>query len=98
MTNSIISIENLKVELGGVSILDIPSFCIAEKEFVSLIGPNGSGKSTLLLVLNSLLARQRANCTGRRLLQGRQLSCTGEWFPWSSEPLLAMTTQEWRRG
>jgi tungstate transport system ATP-binding protein len=52
---SIISLENLKVELGGVSILDIPSFNLYEKEFVSLIGPNGSGKTTLLLVLNSLL-------------------------------------------
>jgi len=52
---TILSVENLKVELGGVSILDIPSFFIREKEFVSLIGPNGSGKSTLLLVLNSLV-------------------------------------------
>ncbi|MGA7828927.1 MAG: ABC transporter ATP-binding protein [Geobacteraceae bacterium] len=51
----ILSVENLKVELGGVSILDIPYFFIREKEFVSLIGPNGSGKSTLLLVLNSLV-------------------------------------------
>lgn len=54
-SGSIISTENLKVELGGVSVLDIPSFHLYEKEFVSLIGPNGSGKSTLLLVLNSLL-------------------------------------------
>lgn len=52
---TILSVENLKVELGGVSILDIPSFFIREKEFVSLIGPNGSGKSTLLLVLNCLV-------------------------------------------
>ncbi|MEI8354672.1 MAG: ATP-binding cassette domain-containing protein, partial [Deltaproteobacteria bacterium] len=57
MTNSdaIISIKNLKVALGGVSVLDIPSFLLHEKEIVSLIGPNGSGKSTLLLVLNCLL-------------------------------------------
>ncbi len=52
---SIISVENLRVELGGASVLDIPSFHLYEKEFVSLIGPNGSGKTTLLLVLNSLL-------------------------------------------
>ncbi|HET6418515.1 MAG TPA: ABC transporter ATP-binding protein [Geobacteraceae bacterium] len=50
-----VSIENLKVELGGVSVLDIPCFCLGEKEVVSLIGPNGSGKSTLLLVVNCLL-------------------------------------------
>ncbi len=51
----LIAIENLGVELGGVSVLDIPSFHLGEKEFVSLIGPNGSGKTTLLLVLNALL-------------------------------------------
>ncbi|HKZ17306.1 MAG TPA: ABC transporter ATP-binding protein [Geobacteraceae bacterium] len=54
-SNSIISVEDIKVELGGVSVLDIPSFCLNSKEFVSLIGPNGSGKSTFLLVLNCLL-------------------------------------------
>jgi tungstate transport system ATP-binding protein len=55
-TNSpILSVDNLKVALGGVSILDIPSFYLHEKEFLSLIGPNGSGKSTLLLALNVLL-------------------------------------------
>lgn len=51
----IVSVQNLKVILGGVSILDIPSFSLHEREFISLIGPNGSGKSTLLLALNSLL-------------------------------------------
>ena len=69
-TDSIVSIENLKVELGGVSILDIPSFRITEKEFVSLIGPNGSGKSTLLLVLNSLLKP----VAGRIVYRGEEIS------------------------
>lgn len=55
MSDNIVSIEDLKVELGGVSVLDIPSFYLREKEIVSVIGPNGSGKSTLLLVLNCLL-------------------------------------------
>lgn len=53
--DTIISVEDLKVQLGGVSILDIPSFSVRQGEFLSLIGPNGSGKSTLLLVLNCLL-------------------------------------------
>lgn len=63
---TILSVENLKVELGGVSILDIPSFFIREKEFVSLIGPNGSGKSTLLLVLNSLVRPVKGRITYRQ--------------------------------
>lgn len=66
LTETILSVENLKVELGGVSILDIPSFFIREKEFVSLIGPNGSGKSTLLLALNCLVHSAKGRITYRR--------------------------------
>ncbi|MDD2320200.1 MAG: ABC transporter ATP-binding protein [Geobacteraceae bacterium] len=62
----LLSVENLKVELGGVSILDIPSFFIREKEFVSLVGPNGSGKSTLLLVLNCLVRPVAGRITYRQ--------------------------------
>jgi len=94
-TDSIVSIENLKVELGGVSILDIPSFCIAEKEFVSLIGPNGSGKSTLLLVLNSLLKP----VAGRVVYRGEEISSREAAFRYRrmvsmvfQEPLLFDTT------
>jgi tungstate transport system ATP-binding protein len=66
LKETILSVENLKVELGGVSILDIPSFFIREKEFVSLIGPNGSGKSTLLLVLNCLVRPVSGRITYRK--------------------------------
>lgn len=66
LKETILSVENLKVKLGGVSILDIPSFCIREKEFVSLIGPNGSGKSTLLLVLNCLVRPVAGRITYRQ--------------------------------
>ena len=66
LKETILSVENLKVELGGVSILDIPSFFIREKEFVSLIGPNGSGKSTLLLVLNCLVRPVAGRITYRQ--------------------------------
>lgn len=68
--DSILSVQDLKVELGGVSILDMPSFCVREKEFVSLIGPNGSGKSTLLLALNRLLKP----ASGRLCFRGEEIS------------------------
>ncbi len=69
----IVSVENLKVVLGGVSILDIPSFCVHEGEFLSLIGPNGSGKSTLLLALNCLLKPENGVIVYRGApLSGRQ--------------------------
>ncbi len=91
----LVSIENLKVELGGVSVLDIPSFCLVEKEVVSLIGPNGSGKSTLLLVANCLLKP----LTGRILFRGTEISSRNDAFRYRrkismvfQEPLLFDTT------
>jgi tungstate transport system ATP-binding protein len=92
---SIISVENLKVELGGVSILDIPSFHLYENEFVSLIGPNGSGKTTLLLVLNSLLKP----VSGRTTFRGVPITTREETLRYRKkismvfqEPLLFDTT------
>jgi iron complex transport system ATP-binding protein len=46
-----IQIEELALELGGVSILKGISFSVAEGEYVSIIGPNGAGKTTLLRCL-----------------------------------------------
>jgi tungstate transport system ATP-binding protein len=51
----ILAADNLKVELGGVAVLDISSFCLYEKEVVTIVGPNGSGKSTFLLAIACLL-------------------------------------------
>lgn len=55
VSNALLLAEDLKVELGGVPVLDIPSFYLKEKEVVTIVGPNGSGKSTLLLALACLL-------------------------------------------
>jgi tungstate transport system ATP-binding protein len=59
MTSSrfLLELRDLKVDRGGVRVLDIPSFHLRENEFVSLVGPNGSGKSTLLLSMMCLLER-----------------------------------------
>jgi len=92
---TILSVDNLKVELGGVSILDIPSFFICEKEFVSLIGPNGSGKSTLLLAVNCLVSR----VGGRIVYRGKVVDSRDATFDFRrkvsmvfQEPLLFDTT------
>ncbi len=94
-TENIVSIENIKVELGGVSVLDIPSFFLREKEIVSIIGPNGSGKSTLLLVLNCLLRP----LSGRIRYRGETIHSREEVFRYRrrismvfQEPLLFDTT------
>jgi tungstate transport system ATP-binding protein len=91
----LVSISDLKVELGGMSVLDIPSFYIKEKEIMSLIGPNGSGKSTLLLVANCLLKPK----SGRIYFRGNEISGRDGIFRYRrrvsmvfQEPLLFDTT------
>ena len=56
---SVFDLKELRVDRGGVQILDIPSFSLHENEFVSLIGPNGAGKSTLFLPVMGLIKRKK---------------------------------------
>lgn len=55
---SVLDLKDLRVDRGGVQILEIPSFSLCEHEFVSLIGPNGAGKSTLLLSIMGLIKKR----------------------------------------
>ena len=54
---ALLEARDLKVDRGGVPVLDVRAFRLETGEFLSLIGPNGSGKSTLLLALMGLLPR-----------------------------------------
>ena len=51
----LLSISNLRVRLGGKTILDRLDVGVGAGEFVGLIGPNGAGKSTLLRAALGLL-------------------------------------------
>jgi tungstate transport system ATP-binding protein len=62
--------RGLRVDRGGVTVLDVPSFRLEEGEFISLIGPNGCGKSTLLLSLMCLLPR----AAGQVLWRGAEVA------------------------
>lgn len=57
MNNCVLSVDGLRVDRGGVKILDVQKFCLYRQEFITLVGPNGCGKSTLLLSLMCLLKR-----------------------------------------
>jgi NitT/TauT family transport system ATP-binding protein len=58
MTESTISFDRVRLQLGGVPIYDDLSFDVRAGEFVCLLGPSGCGKSTALRVIGDLLPVQ----------------------------------------
>ncbi len=53
--DSMLKIENLKVNYGGIEAVKGISFDIKQGEIVTLIGANGAGKSTTLRTISSLV-------------------------------------------
>jgi tungstate transport system ATP-binding protein len=56
---TLIKIENIILQRGGMTVLDLPEFQVPRGRILALIGPNGAGKSTLLLMLAGLLKPQQ---------------------------------------
>jgi zinc transport system ATP-binding protein len=54
MTEPILKVRNLNVELGGEKVLEDLDFDLNEKEILIILGPNGAGKSVLLRTLLGL--------------------------------------------
>ena len=54
MTEPILKVKNLHVELGKEKVIEDLSFNLEEKELLVILGPNGAGKSTLLKTLLGL--------------------------------------------
>jgi zinc/manganese transport system ATP-binding protein len=70
----LLSVEGVRVALGGRQILDGVGFEVGEGEFTGLIGTNGAGKTTLLRVV---LGLQRVQAGTVRLEGGRREARSG---------------------
>ncbi len=75
MDKTVIKIENLFVELDGVSVLENVNLTVNEYDFLGIIGPNGGGKTTLLRVLLDLVkpVRGKIRIMGESLEKNRHL-------------------------
>lgn len=58
MSDIILSVKNLNVELDGEKIIKNLSFKVERREILTILGPNGAGKSTLFKTLLGLLPYQ----------------------------------------
>lgn len=58
MSEPILSVTNLRVELGNKPIIRDLTFTVEKGDCLAIIGPNGAGKSVLLNVLMGLLPRK----------------------------------------
>lgn len=82
-----IEIRDLRVEVKGRRLLDLPALRVRAGERVALIGPNGAGKSTLLKVLGGV---QPAS-SGYVAVLGRELGSSvpridaAQWRRWRAE-------------
>lgn len=63
MTNTILTIKDLKVNYGNIEALKGVNLTVSEGEIVCLIGANGAGKSTLLKAIVGLVPLKNGEIT-----------------------------------
>jgi NitT/TauT family transport system ATP-binding protein len=64
---------------GGLEVLRDASFEVSSGEFVVLVGPSGCGKTTLLDAVAAHLPPEKAELSGRILIDGRELRPGAGW-------------------
>ena len=67
---SILTLENLTKQFGGLTAVDHVSLSVKEGEIFGLIGPNGSGKTTIFNLINHYYPASK----GRMVFQGKDIS------------------------
>lgn len=55
MSNSLLDVNNLSVELGGDEIISNLSFKVMPRDVLVILGPNGAGKTTLLRAILGII-------------------------------------------
>lgn len=60
-SESILEVENLGIDFGGLRALDQFNLTIFDKEIVGLIGPNGAGKTTVFNLLTNIYRPTRGS-------------------------------------
>jgi len=67
---SLLQIENLGIDFGGLRAVNDVGFSLKPGEIVSVIGPNGAGKTTLFNMISGVYASAR----GRVMLDGEDVT------------------------
>jgi len=70
---AVVDVRDLRLEIKGRRILDVPSLTVRHGERVALIGPNGAGKSSLLKVLGGFASASQ----GHVVVLGREVTGAG---------------------
>src|SRR6188472_105407 len=65
-----VSIQDLSLNFGAISVLQTVNLDVAEREFIVLLGPSGCGKSTLLNCIAGLLDVSE----GRIFIKGKNVT------------------------
>ena len=67
---TLLSVEDLSIEFGGVKAVEGVDFSVKPGEIVSVIGPNGAGKTTLFNMISGVYVPDR----GRVILAGEEVT------------------------
>lgn len=69
MNNILWQAENIIVQAGNKTLLDIPKLTLPKEQTIAVIGPNGAGKSTLLRVLMGQYRHIPVWCNGKKVAE-----------------------------